>query len=199
MLTLLLVAAAVGTSNLVAAIGLGVSGVDTATRWRVGLVFGVFEAGMPVVGLLIGEHTAVQLGQASRWLGGALLVGVGVAGLIGPIRARRSGVSRSGEGRPSEAAAPRPGDLGLARLLVSGLALSLDNLVIGFALGTYQTPILVSALIIGGVSVAMSLAGLEIGARLGRWSRRQPGSRADKLGAALLIGVGIAVAAGVLS
>jgi len=193
MLTLLLVAAAVGASNLVAAIGLGVSGVDTATRWRVGLVFGAFEAGMPVVGLLIGEHTAVQLGQASRWLGGALLVGVGVVGLIGPIRARRSGES------PEPAATPRAADLGLARLLVSGLALSLDNLVIGFALGTYQTPILVSALIIGGVSVAMSLAGLEIGARLGRWSRRRPGSRADKLGAALLIGVGIAVAAGVLS
>jgi manganese efflux pump family protein len=193
MLALLLVAAAVGTSNLVAAIGLGVSGVDTATRWRVGLVFGVFEAGMPVVGLLIGEHTAVQLGQASRWLGGALLIGVGVGGLIGPIRTRRSGDS------PEPTAVPAAAELGLARLLVSGLALSLDNLVIGFALGTYQTPILVSALIIGGVSVAMSLAGLEIGARLGRWSRRRPGSRADKLGAALLIGVGIAVAAGVLS
>jgi putative Mn2+ efflux pump MntP len=198
MLALLLVAAAVGTSNLVAAIGLGVSGVDTATRWRVGLVFGVFEAGMPVVGLLIGEHTAVQLGQAGRWLGGALLVGVGVAGLIGPIRARRSGEGRSSPAL-DPAAAPRPADLGLVRLLASGLALSLDNLVIGFALGTYQTPILISALIIGGVSVAMSLAGLEIGARLGRWSRRRPGSRADKLGAALLIGVGIAVAAGVLS
>ena len=198
MLALLLVAAAVGSSNLVAAIGLGVSGVDTATRWRVGLVFGVFEAGMPVVGLLIGEHTAVQLGQASRWLGGTLLIGVGVAGLIGPIRARRSGEGRSSPA-PEPAAAPRPADLGLVRLLVSGLALSLDNLVIGFALGTYQTPILISALIIGGVSVAMSLAGLEIGARLGRRSRRRPGSRADKLGAALLIGVGIAVAAGVLS
>ncbi|HEX3487948.1 MAG TPA: manganese efflux pump [Streptosporangiaceae bacterium] len=193
MLALLLVAGAVGSSNLVAAIGLGVSGVDTATRWRVGLVFGVFEAGMPVVGLLIGEHTAVQLGQGGRWLGGALLVGVGVIGLIGPIRARRSGAS------PEPTGVPAAAELGLVRLVVSGLALSLDNLVIGFALGTYQTPILVSALIIGGVSVAMSLAGLEIGARLGRWSRRRPGSRADKLGAALLIGVGIAVAAGVLS
>ena len=197
MLTLLLVAVAVGGSNLVAAVGLGVSGVDASTRWRVGLVFGAFEAGMPVVGLIIGEHLAIQLGQASRWLGGALLIGVGVVGLIGPIRSRRTA-----RGQPVAEAAPatpHPGELRLARLLLTGLALSLDNLVIGFALGTYQTPVLVSALIIGGVSVAMSLAGLEIGARLGRWSRRRPGSRADKLGAALLIGVGIAVAAGVLS
>jgi putative Mn2+ efflux pump MntP len=201
MLALLLVAAAVGVSNLVAAVGLGVSGVDARTRWRVGLVFGAFEAGMPVVGLLIGQHVATQIGQASRWIGGALLVGVGLVGLIGPIRVRR----RSGS--PEPAAPSHPGQLGLARLLLSGLALSLDNLVIGFALGTYQTPILLSALVIGSVSVALSLAGLEIGARVGEWTRQRPGARGtrlgdrlgDLLGGGLLILVGIAVAAGVFT
>jgi putative Mn2+ efflux pump MntP len=197
MLALLLVAAAVGVSNLVAAVGLGVSGVDARTRWRVGLVFGAFEAGMPVVGLLIGEHVATQIGQTSRWIGGALLVGVGLVGLIGPIRVRRQGEPRD------PAAASHPGQLGLARLLLSGLALSLDNLVIGFALGTYQTGILLSALVIGSVSVAMSLAGLEIGARVGQWTRQRPGPRGDKLGdrlgGALLILVGVAVAAGVFT
>ena len=93
--------------------------------------------------------------------------------------------------------------LSLPRLLLSGLALSLDNLVIGFALGTYQTGILLSALVIGSVSVAMSLAGLEIGARVGQWTRQRQGPRGDKLGdrvgGALLILVGIAVAAGVFT
>ncbi|MGH3395736.1 MAG: manganese efflux pump MntP family protein [Streptosporangiaceae bacterium] len=201
MLALLLVAAAVGVSNLVAAVGLGVSGVDARTRWRVGLVFGAFEAGMPVVGLLIGQHVATQIGQASQWIGGGLLVGVGLVGLIGPIRTRRRGES------PDPAAPSHPGELGLVRLLVSGLALSLDNLVIGFALGTYQTGILLSALVIGSVSVALSLAGLEIGARVGQWTRQRPGPRGtsladrlgDLLGGGLLILVGIAVAAGVLT
>ena len=196
MLALLLVAAAVGVSNLVAAVGLGMSGVDARTRWRVGLVFGAFEAGMPVVGLLIGQHVATQIGQASRWIGGALLVGVGLVGLIGPIR-----VGRADRGEESPDTTPHPGELGLPRLLLSGLALSLDNLVIGFALGTYQTGILLSALVIGSVSVAMSLAGLEIGARVGQWTRGRPrGDKlGDRLGAALLIGVGIAVAAGVFT
>jgi manganese efflux pump family protein len=197
MLALLLVAAAVGVSNLVAAVGLGVSGVDARTRWRVGLVFGAFEAGMPVVGLLIGQHVATQIGQTSRWIGGALLVGVGLVGLIGPIRVRRQGQP------PDPAPASHPGQLSLPRLLLSGLALSLDNLVIGFALGTYQTGILLSALVIGSVSVAMSLAGLEIGARVGQWTRQRQGPRGDKLGdrvgGALLILVGIAVAAGVFT
>lgn len=196
MLALLLVAAAVGVSNLVAAVGLGMSGVDARTRWRVGLVFGAFEAGMPVVGLLIGQHVATQIGQASRWIGGALLVGVGLVGLIGPIRVRRAD-----PGDEARDTTPHPGELGLPRLLLSGLALSLDNLVIGFALGTYQTGILLSALVIGSVSVAMSLAGLEIGARVGQWTRGRPrGDKlGDRLGAALLIGVGIAVAAGVFT
>ncbi len=108
---------------------------------------------------------------------------------------------------PGPAAPSHPGELGLVRLLLSGLALSLDNLVIGFALGTYQTGILLSALVIGSVSVALSLAGLEIGARVGEWTRQRPGPRGtrlgdrlgDLLGGGLLILVGIAVAAGVFT
>jgi hypothetical protein len=57
------------------------------------------------------------------------------------------------------------------------------------------------------VSVALSLAGLEIGARVGEWTRQRPGARGtrlgdrlgDLLGGGLLILVGIAVAAGVFT
>jgi putative Mn2+ efflux pump MntP len=81
------------------------------------------------------------------------------------------------------------------RLLLSGLALSLDNLVVGFALGTYQIAILLGAIVIGAVSVSLSLIGLELGARLGGWA----GHRSDQLGGIILIGVGAAVAAGALA
>jgi putative Mn2+ efflux pump MntP len=193
-LALLVVAAAVGVSNLAASIGLGVSGVDASTRLRVGLVFGVFEAGMPVVGLLIGRSLATEVGAASHWVGGALLVALGLFGLIRPVIGRV-------RGGPPATAKPAEPARGLGRLLLSGLALSLDNLVIGFALGTYQTPILLSALVIGAVSVAMSLAGLELGALLGRLARRTrwPDESGDQLGGALLVMVGVAVAAGVLT
>ena len=50
MLALLLVAVSVGLSNLAAAIGIGFGGVTARTRVRVALVFGAFEAGMPIVG-----------------------------------------------------------------------------------------------------------------------------------------------------
>ena len=54
MLALLLAAVPVGLSNLAAAIGIGFGGVTARTRVQVAVVFGAFEAGMPIVGLVIG-------------------------------------------------------------------------------------------------------------------------------------------------
>jgi manganese efflux pump family protein len=201
MVALLLVAASLGSSNFAAAVSMGVTGVDARTRLRVGLVFGAFEAGMPAVGLLIGDHLAAQLGQASRWIGGALLIGVGLYGLIGPITRNRT-ISANGAPTPVP---PEQQGSGL-RLLLAGLALSLDNLVVGFALGTYQVSIILGAVVIGAVSVAMSLAGLELGARIGTWADGRsaagrlgwPGLRGDQLGSVILVLVGAAIAAGAL-
>jgi manganese efflux pump family protein len=186
MLALLLVAASVGMSNFAAAIAIGVSGVDARTRLRVGLVFGAFESGMPVIGLVLGEQVADPLGHAARWIAAGLLVGVGGYALVAAIRGRRRG-SASEPGRPAQ--------LGHGRLLLSGLALSLDNLVVGFALGTYSTSIVTSAVVIGVVSVALALIGLELGARIGKWA----GERGEQLAGVMLISVGIAIAAGALS
>ncbi len=185
MIALLLAAVAVGLGNLAAAIGIGVAGVDAKTRLRVGAVFGVFEAGMPVVGLLAGRRFATELGEAVRWPAASLLMLVGALALIRSIRESR----RSPGPAPRQPAIPAPG---LGRLLLSGLALSLDNLVIGFALGTYGVGIAAGALVIGAVSVAMSLAGLELGSMLGRWA----GRRSEQMSGVILILVGAAIAGG---
>jgi putative Mn2+ efflux pump MntP len=81
-----------------------------------------------------------------------------------------------------------------ARLLATGLALSVDNLVIGFALGTYHVSFAVAAALIAVVSVAMSLVGLELGSRLGE----HLGQHTELLAGAILIAVGGAVGAGVI-
>jgi putative Mn2+ efflux pump MntP len=192
---LLFAAVAVGLSNLAASIGIGVTGVTARTRLQVGLVFGVFEAGMPIVGLLIGQRIASDLGQAVRWPGAILLMIVGASGLVRSLReSRKSAVGTPGESRhPGQPPASRSPRLG--RLLVSGFVLSLDNLVVGFALGTYQVAILTGAILIGAVSVTMSLAGLELGGLLGRWA----GQRSEQLSGLILILVGAAIAGGALS
>lgn len=120
MVALLLAAVAVGLGNLAASIGIGVTGVTTRMRIQVGVVFGAFEAGMPVVGLLVGQRLANHLGDAVRWPGAILLMIVGAQGLVRSIRDGRKNAAAptrepSGSEAPSPSAVdPGPADPGLA-------------------------------------------------------------------------------------
>jgi manganese efflux pump family protein len=253
-IALLLAAVAVGLSNLAAAIGIGVTGVNARVRLQVGLVFGVFEAGMPVVGLLIGQRFATDMDKAVRWPGAILLMIVGAQGLVRSIRESRRNAAEAkrcpgtadtraadagaanpgaanpgianpgianpgaanpgaadtgaadtsgtdtGAGRPGSGLSPGVSSLlaspspHLGRLLASGLVLSMDNLIVGFALGTYGVSVAAGAILIGSISVAMSLVGLELGGLLGRWA----GQRSEQMSGVILILVGAAIAGGAL-
>lgn len=176
---LLVIAVSVGLTNFAGAIGIGLSGVDARTRLRVGLAFGFFEAVMPVVGLLIGQTAAGAIGGSGRYIGGGLLV---LTGAWSIVQARRT----SGQ--------EQSGGLQLRQLLVLAVALSLDNLVVGFALGVYRVPLAETAIVIGFVSVAMSLLGLELGQRLGERVEEW----AEEIGGGVLVLIGLALAFGVL-
>jgi len=183
-LSLLLVSLGVGLSNFAGAIGIGLSGVDAKTRLKVGIAFGFFEAGMPVIGLLIGTAAAGFLGNYGRYVGAGLLM---VTGAYTIVQGRRAVKEEQAEARTPS--------LKTHHLLVTGVALSFDNLVVGFALGDLKVPIALAASVIAIVSVALSLAGLELGRRLG--ARME--ARSEELAGVVLILVGVALAFGLLS
>ena len=191
---LLLLAVALGLDNLAAAVGFGVGvtgRISGATRLRIAVVFGLFEAGMPVLGLVLGHGLADSIGEAARWLGGAALIAFGVAGLIQARRETGHPGPEDGErAQPPQRSSVQP----IGRLLLAGLVLSGDNLAAGFALGAYQVSIAAAAVVFGAVSVVMSLAGLELGARIGAAA----GERSELVACVLLIVVGAVIAAGVL-
>ena len=189
MLALLLVAVSLGLSNFAASVGLGASGVDRRTRLRVGLVFGFFETAMPIIGLLAGRGAAGALGHATRWLGAGLLIATGVYSLVQALRSARDAAST---GR--RAAGRRASHSGSGRCWSPAWRLSVDNLAVGFALGAVHVSLPVAVIVIGAVSVALSLLGLELGHRLST----RIGGRGEILGGLVLIGVGIAVTAGLL-
>lgn len=190
MLALALVAVSVGVGNLAASIGIGVGGVSMATRIRVLLAFGLFEAGMPIIGLMVGADLATSIGRQARWAGAGLLVAVGCYGIFSFVRNVRAPRTRA-PGAAAEGSGSRREWLKIA---LSGFALSLDNLIAGFALGSYQVNLVTGALVFGFVSIAMSLAGLEFGARLGGWV----GDSGEMIGGIVLVGVGLALGFGVL-
>jgi putative Mn2+ efflux pump MntP len=113
-ITLLLVALSLGLSNFAGAIGIGVSGVSARIRIEVGVVFGLFEVVMPIVGLLIGHRLADDLGGSTRWIGGGLLIATGLTALTALAAALRPD-------RPADVGdRPRGG-----RLVLTGLATGL--------------------------------------------------------------------------
>jgi putative Mn2+ efflux pump MntP len=178
------VSLSLGLSNFAAAIGIGLSGTDAATRLRTALAFGLFEALMPVLGLLLGRALGEQLDQAGRYVGAVLLVLTGGSVLWNARRAKADGDQTETKS-----------DLSFGHLLVVGFALSLDNFVVGFALSFTDVSLLVAPVVIAVTSVAMSLVGLELGDRLGtrfaQWS--------TEVGGVVLILVGLAMGSGVLA
>ena len=131
---------------------------------------------MPLVGLLLGRDLSHALGGAANTVGGLLLIAVGSRVTIS--------AARSADHSPPPAVGARMGNL-----LVLAAVLSIDNLVVGFALGAYRTPLLLSLTIIALVSVGLSLLGLELGARLGA----SVGHRSELLSGVVLIAVGLGI------
>jgi manganese efflux pump family protein len=190
MVALLLVAVSLGLSNFAAAVGIGVTGIDARTRLRVGLIFGFFETVMPILGLLLGRGLAADLGHAARWIGAGLLIATGIYALVQAVR----GAGRQPDEDQPDEDQVAPAGQHTGRMLITGLALSIDNLAVGFALGAYRVNVVVAAVVIGVVSVTLSLLGLELGGRIGI----RAGDRGELVGGIVLIGVGIAIAAGVI-
>jgi manganese efflux pump family protein len=176
MVTLLVVAVALGLNNFGAAIAIGVSGVDRRTEIKVATVFGLCDVVMPATGMLIGTGLAGPLGSAARWAGAGILFVTAVWGLIEALRGGDD-TPRAWHGW---------------RLLVSGAALSLDDLAVGLALGTVRYPIVLAVALFGFMSFVMSIIGLRLGGKLGTAA----GEHGEVVGAIVLIGIAGAMAMG---
>ena len=131
---------------------------------------------MPAAGMLIGTGLAGPLGSAARWAGAGILFLTAVWGLIEALRGGED-VPQLWEGW---------------RLLVSGAALSLDDLAVGLALGTVRYPIVLAVTLFGVMSFVMSIVGLKLGGRLGAAT----GEHGEVVGAIVLIGIAAAMAMG---
>jgi len=176
MVGLLVVAIALGLNNFGAAIAIGVSGVNRRTELKVATVFGLCDVVMPAIGMLIGTGLAGPLGSAARWAGAGILCATAIWGLIEALRGDDD----------------TPKIWHGWRLLVSGAALSLDDLAVGLALGTVRYPIVLAVTLFGLLSFIMSIIGLQLGGKLGKAT----GEHGEVVGAIMLLGLSGVMAAG---
>lgn len=177
LLAVALLSPALSVDNMALAAAIGAAGAPQATRLRVVATFAVMAFLAPLAGMVTGEAVAHVAGGAGRAIGGAVLVVVGVRALL----------SRGGW-------LPEGTVLSGRRIVALGLAVSVDTVVAGFALGVDdQTPVLLAVAIVAAVCAAMSLAGAELGARL---LGRATGPVGERVSGVLIVSVGLATLAG---
>ncbi len=179
MLETLLAAFAVSAGNLAAAASIGAVEYSKAVQTRVVAAFALFEGGMPVLGVLLGEHLSEVLSSAAKPVAGAALA---LMGLYLLIRLRRETI-----------VTPHPLSSGRA-IVVTAALLSLDNLVVGGTLGAAGVGLLVAAATFGTVAVLVAYLGLKVGRTMSVAAARA----GDSLGGTLLVALGLATATGVL-
>jgi putative Mn2+ efflux pump MntP len=176
--TLLLVGLSVGLSNFAASIAIGLGGVNQLIRFRIAIVFGLFETIMPIVGLLIGQQFVTRFGGHANIIGGVLLSLAGLYLLVNTLR-------------NTTRVKAKVSSYGVSKLLVAGFSLSIDNLIVGFGLGTRHQSLWLSVIVIGITSVTLALLGLELGNRLG--TKIEAYSETISGLILILVGIGIAL------
>ncbi len=155
------------------AAALGVAGIPAERRMRTSVILAAFEAGMPVVGFLIGGAIGHVLGGFAGWTAIAFLVVAGAMML-------RPGDEEKERGRLKLLARAQ----GIA-IIDLGLAISIDELAIGFSLGLLGLPLLVAVIWIGLQAFGAAQLGMRIGSRVGEELRE----RAEQLAGVVLIGM----------
>lgn len=158
--------------------GLNEPGMSRRKMCLVAGVFASFQALMPMAGWLC-VTLLVELFSAFEpfipWIALILLCFIGGKMLLEGIR--------GGE------AEEKPG-VGLAALLVQGVATSIDALSVGFTIAHYRVlEALLCALIIAAVTFVICFAGLQIGKKAGT----RLAGKAGTLGGAILIFIGIEI------
>lgn len=139
----------------------------------IGIYFGIFQAGMPMIGFLLGKSFEDMVTAIDHWIAFTLLALIG----INMIREVFKEEEKADD------------DTSFKTMVVLAIATSIDALAVGITFAFLKTSILVSILIIGIVTFIISALGVVIGHKFGdRFEKK-----AQILGGVILIGMGIKI------
>lgn len=142
-------------------------------------VFAFFQAIMPMIGWIC-VHTIVQYFKAFEkcipWIALLLLLFIGGKMLVEGIK------NKDGQNEKTK--------VGIAALLIQGVATSIDALSVGFTIAEYELVMaVVCALIIAVVTFVICMAGLTIGKKFGT----KFANKATIFGGVILIVIGVEI------
>jgi putative Mn2+ efflux pump MntP len=172
---------ALGLAMDATAVAIATSGmlgqVDGRQVFRFAFHFGLFQAGMPVAGWFAGRGFSGYVEHWDHWIAFVLLLLVGSKAILDVLRGEDGGD-----------AVPADPTRGLSLITLS-VATSIDALAVGLSLSFLHVSIWIPAAVIGGITAALTVAGMMLGARVGS----RLGGRVRVAGGVILIAIGVKI------
>ncbi|WP_257348078.1 manganese efflux pump MntP family protein [Pseudalkalibacillus decolorationis] len=169
--TLMIMAIALGMDAFSMGLGMGMISLRLRQILKVGILIGLFHMIMPLLGMAIGQQLSIHFGNIATWIGGGLLIVLGIQMIISSFR--------SGE-------EPFITPKGIGVWLFS-ISVSLDSFSVGLSLGIFGAKVIVTVLLFGVFSAVLTWAGLIIGRKAQNWF----GSYSEAFGGCILLSFGL--------
>lgn len=155
--------------------GLSSSSFQWRNALKTGIYFGLFQAGMPLLGFVLGIQFSESIRDIDHWVSFALLMIIGINML-------KNGCSAKQEEQCDD-------NFSCKSLLALGLATSIDALAVGVSFAFLSVDIFSAIVIIGLITMLLSIIGVKGGHLLGSKLK----NKTELLGGAMLIFIAIRI------
>lgn len=154
LITIFLIAIALGIDAFSMSIGIGMQGISGYVTSQLSLIVGVLHIILPLVGIYLGQVLGTFAGSIATYVGAGVLVLLGAKMIYEEFNGEEAEKMQS---------------ISSWQMVILPVSVSLDSLSIGFSLGTFgvQRLFLVTG-IFGVVAAIMTSAGVFLGLRIGR-------------------------------
>ena len=171
-LTIFVMAVALGMDAFSLGIGIGLKGVRHFDILKLSTIIAIFHVLMPLGGMLTGHYVSGLLGGIATTAAGGLLLLLGGHMVYSSLR-----------GEAVDSIDHRT----LWGMLVFSFSVSIDSFSVGVSLGMFSEHVLVTVLMFGFFGGLMSVLGLKIGQSVSR----SMGGYGEALGGVILFGFGL--------
>lgn len=173
----LLIAFGLAMDAFAVSLGVGTSQISYSTwsKLRLAFHFGIFQAGMTLLGWLGGRTIEALIRNIDHWIAFALLAYVGGKMVWSGFH----------EGTESYSSDPTRGGL----MVLLSVATSIDALAVGLSMAILGAPVFIPSVFIGLVAFLLSAVGLFCGCYFGG----RFGKRMEVFGGVLLVAIGLRI------
>lgn len=140
--------------------GLGMKKINLKVAVVLGLFFGGFQAGMPVIGWALGSQFMGIIGPIDHWIAFVLLAFIGGKMLWEAFTEDEDEGEGEGDNKNAE-------KIDLVEYLVLAIATSIDALAVGISFAALSVDIVPAVSLIGVTTFIFSVAGVAIGHTFG--------------------------------